>query len=228
MNIDLIYNFWSSRFEIIEDKLPIQECTQKLLLFCYSNMTFLILTSTMYSFSRNSRGFPFTSSAEGNAAFYNERRVHPNTTISLTLVNSKGLINQSDNKCDFLHSLITNLPAGHIIAMTETHLTTNHGDGEITKSFEKFTVHRSDRNTNIGRKTKWGGVLLLTSPGILSTKGEEPYSNGCCELLINELNELSITILCIYRPPDATLDEFKDVLERSRNDLNSNTKMSSY
>ena len=64
-------------------------------------------------------------------------------------------------------------------------------------------------------------MILLTSPGILCIKGQEPYSNGCCELLINELNELSVTVITIYRPPDSTLDEFKDVLDKSRDYLNS-------
>ena len=160
------------------------------------------------------------------ASFYNAKRITPeysHTTISLSLLNSQGLISQNRNKCQFLHGLITSLPSEHIIAITETHLTPEIGDGEITKSFEKYTVHRSDRNTEVGRKTKNGGVLLLTSPDILCTAGEKPYSNGCCELLINELGELAITIISIYRPPDATSEEFSDVLDRAKSYLTTHT-----
>ena len=233
MNIDLVYNFWFSRFEISVDKLPIQECIPETVavqllkeqnpqLDFNDDHTVEIFKQLSLKAGLGLRRFVCRDLE--NSAFYNASRIHPNTShtkITLSLLNSQGLITQSVNKCDFLHGLITSLPAEHIIAISESHLTPNHGDGEITKYFENYTVHRADRNTEIGRKSKWGGVLLLTSPGILSTKGAEPFSNGCCELSITELNELSITTFCIYRPPDATLDEFKDVLERARTYLNS-------
>ena len=99
-----------------------------------------------------------------HASFYNARRISPvysHTPISLSLLNSQGLISQNRNECQFLQGLITSLPSEHIIAITETHLTAEYGDGEITKSFEKYTVHRSVRNTEIGRKTKNGGYCCL-------------------------------------------------------------------
>ena len=229
MNLDLIYNFWHSRFEIVEDKLPIEECTSEAVAIVLLKDAFPQLDVNAANFHDKFKGLTlrtglglrrFLCSSLGGAVYYNARRLHPGTSISLSLINTQGLITQSNNKCDFLHDLITNLPTEHIIAISETHLLDKHEDGEITKYFNKYTVHRSDRDINIGRKTKWGGVMLLTSPGILSTKGEKEYSNGSCELLIVELNELSVTALCMYRPPDATTEEFKDIIEKSRSYIN--------
>ena len=95
-----------------------------------------------------------------------------------------------------------------------------HLDGEIKNSFVNYTVHRCDRDTEIGRKSKCGGIALLSSPGLLCTLGEK-YSNGSCELLITEFGELDITFVLIYRPPDSTLGEFKDVLTRVSTHLSS-------
>ena len=52
------------------------------------------------------------------------------------------------------------------------------------------------------------------SPNIISSPPMK-HSNGSCEQLIAELNELDVTTIVIYRPPDATLEEFNDVLAKA-------------
>ena len=89
----------------------------------------------------------------------------------------------------------------------------DHLDAEILSRFPDYTIHRTDRDTIIGRKQKWGGVLLLTSPGILSTD-HLPYSNGCCELKIVNLNAIQVTVILVYRPPDTNSNEFEDILAK--------------
>ena len=44
----------------------------------------------------------------------------------------------------------------NIVAITETHLTDNHLSEEILHHFKDYTIHRSDKDTSIGRKTKFG------------------------------------------------------------------------
>ena len=233
MNLDAIIDFWTTKFEISADKLPIQECVTEdaaLLLFkeAYPHIQVNEETYTLdfrrVSLSAGIGLRHFTPLLSGNKTFYNAKRLIPKKhSISLSLLNTQGLITNTKNKCSFLHGLINNSTQEHIIAITETHLTDQHLDAEITNTFQNYTLHRSDRNTEVGRKSKNGGVLLLSSPGILCTKGEKEYSNGCCELLINELPELNTTIITIYRPPDSTRDEFSDILKRIRSYLNSHT-----
>ena len=85
----------------------------------------------------------------------------------------------------------------HIIAITESHLTDQHEDPEILSKFPNYTLHRADQNLTAGRKTKWGGVSLLTSPGILSTQPDK-FSNGCCELSIVNLSAHQVTLITVY------------------------------
>ena len=157
---------------------------------------------------------------------YNVKRIEltpAQTPITLSLLNCQGLITiNGKNKSEFLHGLISATPTEHIVAITETHLLKEYEDAEIIRGFSNYTLHRCDRDVNKGRKKKWGGTLLLTSRNILSTEGDH-LSNGCCEILITELNELKITMITVYRPPDTTTAEFKEILEFARNYLTTHT-----
>ena len=231
MNADLIKHFWTTDFVISKDRLPINECLQELVILQLLKAKYPHLATNDAQLAADFRRCSLNLDLGlryikvNHLSYYNAKRLlsgNEQTSISLTLLNSRGLITQSENKCDFLNGIITSLPTEHVVVITESHLTPNHTDGEITNNatFKNYTLHRADRDTEIGRKSKNGGVLVLTSPAILSTKGEKPYSNGCCELLITELNEISTTLICFYRPPDTTKDEFADVLTKAKTYLN--------
>ena len=166
MNIDLIHNFWITRFTIHENKAPIEDCTPEPVIILLlkegypqidiSDASFLE-KFTSYSMNTGLGLRRFTCRTLGNSVYYNVSRLHRDTDISLSMINTQGLIHGTTNKCNFLHGIITSMHAKHIIAITETHLTSQHGDGEITNAFDKYTVHRADRDTVIGRKTKCVG-----------------------------------------------------------------------
>ena len=230
MNIDLVSNFWSENFTVSQEKLPITECIQEETAIHFLKEKFPFLADNGDQFRNTFRRITlntglglrlFKPSPRGNY-YYNAQRIcseASKSSISFSLLNVRGLITEHQNKCDFLHGLITSFPSDHIIALTETHLTSNHLDAEITKSFDDFTPLRCDRDIATGRKSKNGGVALLLSPNIISSPPLK-YSNGSCELLITELNELNVTTIVIYRPPDATLEEFNDVLAKAVDFLN--------
>ena len=110
----------------------------------------------------------------------------------------------------------------NIIAITETHLTPGHLDEEILSKFNDYILHRTDRDTEIGRKSKCGGVALLTTENLVSVK-TDTYSNGCCELIKVDFDEISTTVIVIYRPPDTLKEEFNQILTKLNHHLTTNT-----
>ena len=61
------------------------------------------------------------------------------------------------------------------------------------------------------RKSKFGGVAILSSENLVSTLVKN-HSNGNCELSIVEYNKLNLTLITAYRPPETTTAEFKETL----------------
>ena len=97
--------------------------------------------------------------------------------VDLFLWNARGLIttngkNKSQSLADYCSK------KQNIIAVTESHLTPNHFDEEILTHLKGYSLHRTDRDTNIGRKSRCGGVALLASEDLVSTK-TDTFSNGC-------------------------------------------------
>ena len=157
------------------------------------------------------------SRGTNNSHYYNAKLIEPDlqaSEIDLSLINLRGLITETGlNKSKPLSDSVSlSNNKEHIIVVTETHLTTDHGNEEILVHFPNYTIDRLDRDITIGRKTKCGGVLLLTSPGILSTH-RFSKSNGACEINITFLDLLQVKLITVYRPPDATLQEFDEILE---------------
>ena len=74
---------------------------------------------------------------------------------------------------------------------------------------EDFTVYRADRTIRIG-----GGVCFYVN-NLFTCKELLSYSNSTCEVLIIELSELNTIFMNIYRPPNCTVDKFKDVIDKA-------------
>ena len=92
--------------------------------------------------------------------------------------------------------------------MTETHLTPDVLDEEIT--IPNFNVFRTDR---INRKC--GGVCILIHENLRVEKSKSVhYSNSVCEMLIIHIEQMNLHIICVYRPPDTTKDEFTPCIDK--------------
>ena len=92
--------------------------------------------------------------------------------------------------------------------MTETHLTPDVLDEEIT--IPNFNVFRTDR---INRKC--GGVCILIHENLRVEKSKSVhYSNSVCEMLIIHIEQMNLHIICVYRPPDTTKDEFAPCIDK--------------
>ena len=144
------------------------------------------------------------------------------TQVKFSLLNTQGLINtQGRNKSKSISDLILDPSSQHIIALTETFLTEDVEEAEILKYFPSYTLNRGDRDTQVGRKHKQGGCLLLTSPQIPSIKIDN-FSNGTCEALTTTHPTLDLTIITAYRPPDTTKSEFDDLLTYIDTNLSTN------
>ena len=111
---------------------------------------------------------------------FNVTLKHPSTSkVNLYLWNGRGLITiNGNNRSQFLADFI-NPSSNNIVALTETHLTPNHLDEEILTYFKNYSIQRTDRDTEVGRKTRGGGVALLTSEHLVCITTDY-YSNGCC------------------------------------------------
>ena len=95
-----------------------------------------------------------------------------------------------------------------ILIMTETHLTPDVLDEEI--KIPNFNVFRTDR---IDRKC--GGVLILLQDNLqVETSKTVHFSNSVCEMLIIHIEQMNLHIICVYRPPDTTKNEFIPCIEK--------------
>ena len=107
MNLDAIIDFWTTKFEISADKLPIQECVTEdaaLSLFkeAYPHIQVNEETYTLdfrrVSLSAGIGLRHFTPLLSGNKSFYNAKRLIPKKhSISLSLLNTQGLITNTKN-----------------------------------------------------------------------------------------------------------------------------------
>ena len=129
----------------------------------------------------------------------------------LCYVNIQGLIKNQNNKCkiNFLCELCKNIK---IIILTETHLKADILDEEI--QIPDFNIHRCDRRAD----RKCGGVAIYTHNSLqVNESSVHTFSNSVCELLAIELVEPNLHILCLYRPPDTSGDEFQECLSEVKN-----------
>ena len=230
-NADLVGQFWKNNYTVIDPLAPLHLCIREetvLLNFRRQHPQHELTENFNRHFSHTSFELGIglkrfkPNRGPNDSHYYNAKQIEPamqEANVDLSLINMRGLITETGyNKSQILSDTIAMSNKEHIIAITESHLTTEHGDEEILASFPNYTLHRADRDTTIGRKTKNGGVSLLTSPGILSTH-RLTKSNGACELKIVALDVLQVNILLVYRPPDAIPEEFDEILKLIDNNL---------
>ena len=82
-------------------------------------------------------------------------------------------------------------------------------DAEI--HIEEFRTYRQDR----GGTRKGGGVVTYVDTGLTVTQ-EESYTNGICDVIYIEIEELNIGIINMYRPPSSDKDSFNEALLKVR------------
>ena len=99
------------------------------------------------------------------------------------------------------------------IAVTETWLNSDILDQEINISgYDLFRCDRADRTH--------GGVALYVWDQYTSTIVNK-FSNGVCEYLLVRVHQLNHYIAVVYRPPDTSLAEFRQLLSVMDGDLSS-------
>ena len=132
-----------------------------------------------------------------------------NAVSKLCYLNIQGLIKNRNSKCkiNFLSEMSEN---NKLLILTETHLKPDILDEEV--QIENFNIHRCDR---LDRKC--GGVSIYTHNSLkISESSVLKYSNSVCELLALKIIDLNLHILCVYRPPDTTSEEFQQCLNEIR------------
>ncbi len=85
-----------------------------------------------------------------------------------------------------------------MIAVTESHLSDDILDAEVTREIPGYDILRCDRLDR-----SHGGVAAYIRSD-LSGDIIEKFSNGACEFLLVKIHKLKHLCAIIYRPPDAT------------------------
>ena len=103
------------------------------------------------------------------------------------------LINESESKIPFF-------------IVTESHLKSYIFDAEI--EIKNYTTIRADRESR-----RCGGVVIYSHKSFC-LEDSETYSNNFCELAIAYNRENNLIIAGMYRPQDATPEQFSDCLRK--------------
>ena len=101
-----------------------------------------------------------------------------------------------------------------VIAVTETHLKSYISKAQV--KIPNYEVYRSDR----GQRT-YGGVSLYIHQDIPVTKSSE-FDNRVCEAVTCVCSTQNSLIICAYRPPDASCNEFFEMLSYINNQIEEN------
>ena len=131
---------------------------------------------------------------------------------SLLLLNARSF-NPSANSASRwkLHDLI-----GHVeekrecgqffpfIAITETWLKSYFSDAQL--QIPGYSISRCDRSK------RHGGGVLLYSLSSLSASASESFDDGTCQGLCNIYPSAKLLVAVVYRPPDASLSSFSQLL----------------
>ena len=101
-----------------------------------------------------------------------------------------------------------------IIALSETHLSGDILDVEL--NMKNFTLYRADR-----KERSHGGVALYIK-NELATDLEvlTKFSNKTTELLSVHIKKLDLVIINVYRPPNTSATDFRDVLDHIKTTVN--------
>ena len=91
------------------------------------------------------------------------------------------------------------------IAITETHLKPEILDPEV--KIDGWSLYRTDR----GPGKTHGGVAIYLRNDLIGQLVVS-HSNNMCETLVVKLKTLNMILVCVYRPPNATLKAFEETL----------------
>ena len=187
LSVELIRKFWLENFFIHQNHADISRCTNEndvlsLLTELYPELVGVSKKVLLRTFNRmtteasiNIRRF---KSATRTLHHYNVTRKHGEsspiaaTEVKFSLLNIRGMITENLNKSKFIRDSIV-IPGAsdhHVIMITESFLTPDHKDEEVTCFFPEFTIQRRDRDTAVGRKTERGDASLSRLLAFYPTK----------------------------------------------------------
>ena len=95
-----------------------------------------------------------------------------------------------------------------MVAVTETWLSPDIFDSEVTHSFPGYSLLRCDR---VGRQ---GGGVALYIKEDLTGDVLGSFDNGVCELLVVMVHQLNTVVAVMYRPPNTRLSEFSETISK--------------
>ena len=97
----------------------------------------------------------------------------------------------------------------NIFCIQETWMKEDILDTEI--HINQFRTYRQDR----GGTRKGGGVVTYIDTDLTVTQ-EESFTNGICDVIYTEIEELNMGVINMYRPPSSDNDSFNEVLHKVR------------
>ena len=121
-------------------------------------------------------------------------------------MNIRGLwLHSNRNKVKYLRDTATESNAPFIV-LTETHLKPEILDAEV--KIEGWSLYRTDR----GPLKSHGGVAIYLRNDLIGQLVSS-HSNNQCESLVVKIKTLNMLLMCVYRPPDATVENFCETIE---------------
>merc|ERR1712177_2380 len=128
--------------------------------------------------------------------------------IKIASLNAYNLISSKKHKVNQLEAIIREENI-NIFCIQETWMKEDILDTEI--HIDEFRTYRQDR----GGTRKGGGVVTYIDTGLTVTQ-EESFTNGVCDVIYTEVEELNIGVINIYRPPSSDKDSFNEILQKVR------------
>ena len=97
--------------------------------------------------------------------------------------------------------------------MTETHLKPEILDPEV--KIDGWSLYRSDR----GPVKSHGGVAIYLRNDLIGQLVTS-HSNSMCETLVVKVKTLNLILVCVYRPPNSTVEAFEEALNVCQKAIN--------
>ena len=99
------------------------------------------------------------------------------------------------------------------IALTETHLKPEILDPEV--KIDGWSLYRTDR----GPGKSHGGVAIYLRNDLIGQLVTS-HSNSICETLVVKVKTLNLILVCVYRPPNSTVEAFEEALNVCQKAIN--------
>merc|ERR1712240_185323 len=128
--------------------------------------------------------------------------------IKIASLNAYNLISSKKHKVNQIEALIREEKI-KIFCLQESWMKEEILDAEI--HIGEFRTYKQDR----GGTRKGGGVVTYVDTGLTVTQ-EESFTNGVCDVIYIEIEELNIGVINISRPPSSDKDSFNEILQKVR------------